>query len=112
MLKKPFLTIEQIYDSGKYDFKKTFYHLKILNNILSATLPDNLIQFCHIGAFDSKTVVLFVNNSSVLHLLNGQSNNLLQAFYNANYNFDNLLIKLRIINKSSSFDEAIDEIRL
>ncbi len=111
MLKTPFLSIEQIYNSGQYDFKNIFQHLQILNNILTTTLPDNLIKFCHIGAFDKKTVVLFVTNQSVLHLLNSQTNHILNAFYNANYNFDNLLVKLRISNKSRAND-GVNEINL
>jgi hypothetical protein len=111
MLKTPFLSIEQIYNSGKYDFKNIFHHLQILNNILTTTLPDNLTKFCHIGAFDKKTVVLFVNNQSVVHLLNNQTNHILKAFYNANYNFDSLLVKIRISNKSEANDE-INEISL
>jgi hypothetical protein len=112
MLKKPFLSIEQIYESRHYDFKQTFHHLQILNNILATQLPDNLIKFCHIGAFDKKTVVLFVNNQSVLHMLNGQTNRILQEFYNHNYNFDNLLIKLRITNKNNTQLDEINEIEL
>lgn len=111
MLKTPFLSIEQIYNSGQYDFKNIFQHLQILNNILTTTLPDNLTKFCHIGAFDKKTVVLFVNNQSVLHLLNSQTNHILKAFYNANYNFDSLLVKLRISNKFETND-GINEINL
>ena len=110
MLKKSFSSIEQIYDSGKYDFKNTFHQLDILNQILATMLPDNLIKYCHIGAFDAKTVVLFVDNQSVIHLLNNQSNNILQAFYNAHYNFDNLLIKLRPSNKSESSRDEVNEI--
>ena len=106
MIKKPFLSIEQIYESGKYDFKNIFQHLEVLNKILADTLPSNLVKFCRIGAFDKKTVVLFVNNQSVLHLLNNQTNNILKAFYNESYVFDNLLVKLRISNNSSSKEES------
>ena len=91
-----FLSIEDIYQNSSYDFNRTFNQLHILNQILQSKLPDNLSKFCHVGAFDKTTVVIFVSNSQVIHLLNGLSNQILQAFYSANYSFDNLSIKIRI----------------
>lgn len=101
MIKSPFQSIEQIYQSGQYDFKHVFNSLNTLNKILAENLPDNLASCCHVGAIDKSTVVIFVTNQQALHILNGYSNKLLQVFYNANFSFENLLLKTRISKNNS-----------
>lgn len=100
------MTIEDIYQNSGYNFNQTFNQLRILNQILQSKLPENLARFCHIGAFDKSTVVIFVSNSQVIHLLNGLSNQILQAFYSANYSFDNLSIKIRIPTNQARHTET------
>ena len=110
--KKPFLSLDQIYQTRPIDFKQTFNNLNILNQILSAKLPDNLIPLCHVGAFDKTTVVIFVTNQQALHILKGFSNQLLQAFYTANFAFDNLLLKVRVSGNKTETISGEDDIEL
>ena len=95
-----FNQINEIYDATNNSnrLKHTFEDLSNLNQILRSKLPDNLIALCRVGAIDveKSIVVIFVNNSQILHIIKSMSNTLLQSFYAANYSFNNLMVKVAI----------------
>ncbi|MBP9743432.1 MAG: hypothetical protein KBD37_08740 [Burkholderiales bacterium] len=102
MKNNKFSDIREIYQNTTQfnGFKTIFAHLENLNSILRDNLPPHLIPLCHVGAFDSNTVVIYVNTQQLLHIIQGMSNILLRAFYLADYSFDNLLFKVRITTRS------------
>ena len=95
-----FQKFEQIYlgESSLSGFKSTFASLAALNQILHRHVPENLAPLCHVGAIDSakSIIVVFVTQPQVLHILKGMSDQLLHAFYAANYPFDKIMLKVSI----------------
>lgn len=102
-----FSDIKEIYQNTSQfnGFRTIFTHLENLNHVLSDNLPPHLIPLCHVGAFDTHTVVIYVNNQQLLHIIQGMSNILLRAFYLADYSFDNLLFKVRVTNSRRSYEK-------
>jgi len=109
-MKKQFTDITEIYDKsarsmhgvtgGLANLRRTFAQLEVLNQILRKVLPANLTTTCHVGAIDyqKNTVVIFVSNQMAMHLLRNFTNDILQAFTNAHFAFDKILMRVGIYN--------------
>ncbi len=78
---------------------KSCNYLSELNKLLPSMLPNECyINLCHFGAinYDTKTIVLFVNNQQIFHIIRNLSNHILKRLNDNHHEFDRILIKNKI----------------
>ena len=94
--------IPDIYDHTQQfkSFKTIFDVLDTLNKILQQNIPSHFIHLCHVGAYDETTVVIYMHDQQLLHILKNHGELLLRDFNAAHYSFDKILFKVKPQNKS------------
>ena len=77
-----------------------FNQINTLNDILTKTLPLNLLPFCRIGSIDQNKnqVILFVTDQQAYHILRSFSEHIIQAFYNNGFHFNSIITKVATVS--------------
>lgn len=71
-----------------------FTVLDQLNVLLQSILPPHLVKFCQVGSFkyEEQTVVIFIKEPSIAHLVHSFSRNILGHFAKKNFTFNRLIV--------------------